>query len=127
MAGKKKKAGEAQIKVTDGGSLKKVGKDAKTASGKFDQFGKSAHSADRAGRGVAQMSSNSTKNFSKLSQGISGGLVPAYATLAAQLFALDALFRFLKDAADYRLLIEGQTAYAAVTGIAYKTLANTII
>ena len=123
---KKIKGSETTIKVTDGGSLKKVGKSAKVASGKFDQFGKSAHSADRAGRGVAQMSSNSTKNFSKLSQGISGGLVPAYATLAAQLFALDALFRFLKDAADFRVLKEGQMAFAQATGTAYKSLARDI-
>ena len=60
---KKRKGSETTIKVTDGGSLKKVGKEADKASGKFDTFGKSAHSADRAGRGVAQMSSNSTKNF----------------------------------------------------------------
>jgi hypothetical protein len=72
------------------------------------------------------MSSNSTKNFSKLSQGISGGLVPAYATLAAQLFALDALFRFLKDAADFRVLKEGQMAFAQATGTAYKSLARDI-
>jgi hypothetical protein len=123
---KKRKGSETTIKVTDGGSLKKVGKEADKASGKFDTFGKSAHSADRAGRGVAQMSSNSTKNFSKLSQGISGGLVPAYATLAAQLFALDALFRFLKDAADFRVLKEGQEAFAAATGTAYKSLAREI-
>ena len=43
------------------------------------------------------MSSNTTKGFSKMQQG-TGGLVPAYATLAAQLFALDALFRFFREA-----------------------------
>ena len=71
--------------------LDKVNKDTKKAANTFNQFDKNARSADRAGKGVANMSSNVTKNFSKMAQGITGGLVPAYATLAAQLFALDAL------------------------------------
>ena len=62
-----------------------------------------------------------------MSQGLTGGLVPAYATLAANIFALGAAFRFLKDAADYKLLLEGQKAYAAVSGVAYKTLTRTIM
>ena len=101
------------IKVDDKGSLKKVGT--------------SAHSADRRLKGAAQASSNTSKNFSKMAQGISGGLVPAYATLAASLFAVDAVFRALKEAADMRVLIEGQQAFAATTGVAMTSVAKNIV
>ena len=84
----------------------------KTGKG-FGQTAKGGRSADRAMKGVSKQSSSGTKNFSKMSQGMTGGLVPAYATLAAQIFAVTALFRFLKEAADYRVLIEGQKAFAA--------------
>ena len=117
--------GSVDFKVTASG-LNKVDKDAKKAGKSFNQLDKNARSADRAGKGVANMSSNVTKNFSKMSQGITGGLVPAYATLAAQLFALDALFRFLREAADFRVLQEGQEAFAGVTGRAMKSLAKDI-
>ena len=117
--------GSVDFKVTASG-LNKVDKDAKKAGKSFNQLDKNARSADRAGKGVANMSSNVTKNFSKMAQGITGGLVPAYATLAAQLFALDALFRFLREAADFRVLQEGQEAFAGVTGRAMKSLAKDI-
>ena len=100
------------IKVDDKGSLKKVGT--------------SAHSADRRLKGAAQASSNASKNFSKMAQGISGGLVPAYATLAASLFAVDAVFRALKEAADMRVLLQGQQAFAASTGIAMTSVAKSV-
>ena len=115
-----------KMRVNDDGTLQMLGGQAEKTSKKLDKTGKSAHSADRQLKGAAQASSNTTKNFSKMSQGISGGLVPAYATLAAQLFALDALFRFLREAADFRVLQEGQEAFAGVTGRAMKTLAKDI-
>jgi len=61
------------------------------------------------------------KNFSKQSQGISGGLVPAYATLAASLFAIDAAFRALKEAADLRVQKAGMLAFAKETGLALNS------
>ena len=69
------------VKVSDKGSLKQVG----------DR----SRQSDRALKGMAKTSSSGTKNFSKMSQGITGGLVPAYATLAANLFAITALFAAL--------------------------------
>ena len=57
-----------------------------------------------------------------MSQGISGGLVPAYATLAAQLFALGAVFRALQEASDFRVLNEGMRAFAASTGTMVNSL-----
>ena len=122
---KKKSGGSVDFKVTASG-LNKVDKDAKKAGKSFNQLDKNARSADRAGKGVANMSSNVTKNFSKMSQGITSGLVPAYATLAAQLFALDALFRFFREAADFRVLQQGQELFAASTGRAMRTLSKDI-
>ena len=111
--------------VVDGkGNMKQLNKELNKTSKGFNTLDKNAQSADRGMKGASNMSSNATKNFSKLSQGISGGLVPAYATLAANLFAIDAVFRFLKDAADFRVLKEGQVAFAAATGVAYQSLAR---
>ena len=47
-----------------------------------------------------------------------GGLVPAYATLAAQVFALTAAFDFLRRAADLRNLEDAQVSFAERTGTA---------
>ena len=86
MAKGKGSGGSMDFKVTASG-LNKVDKDAKKAGQSFNTLDKNSRSTDRAMKGVSNMSSNTTKNFSKMSQGITGGLVPAYATLAAQLFA----------------------------------------
>ena len=91
------------VGVDDNGDLKKLERDAKAAGKGLDKGAKGAHSMDRQLRGAASMSSGASKNFSKMSQGISGGLVPAYATLAASLFAIDAAFRALKRASDLRV------------------------
>jgi len=117
--------GSMDFKVTASG-LDKVNKDAKKTGQSFNTLDKNARSTDRAMKGVSNMSSNTTKNFSKMSQGITGGLVPAYATLAAQLFALDALFRFFREAADFRVLQKGQELFAASTGRAMRTLSRDI-
>jgi len=108
---------EVKVKVDDKGSLKKVAADSKKAN-------KGLQETDRTMKGASRQSSNSTKNFSKMSQGITGGLVPAYAVLAASVFAISAAFEFLKSAADLRVLQEGQLAYAAATGTAMSLLAK---
>jgi len=104
------------------GSLKAIGQEADKASDKVDKLGKSARSADRNLKGAANMTSNTTKSFSKMSQGITGGLVPAYATLAANVFALSAAFNFFKRAADVKILEEGQVSYAKNTGLGLQTI-----
>lgn len=91
-----------------------------------DRVGKSARQTDRNIKGTAQASSNATKNFSKMSQGM-GGLVGAYASLAASLFAVSAAFNFLKSAGELKSLRAGQIAYASSTGVAINTLTNDII
>lgn len=118
---------EIDVKVDDKGTTAKVGVGAKKAAENLDKAGKSAHSTDRRLKGAAAASSNTTKNFSKMSQGISGGLVPAYATLAAQLFAVSAAFNFLKRSGDIVTLKRGQEAFAATTGVAMRSLAKDII
>ena len=62
---------------------------------------------------------NGTKNFSKLSQTIgsgSSGLVGAYATLAANVFAASAAFNALRQAAAFTQLTEGFTFMANEAG-----------
>ena len=61
-----------------------------------------------------------------MSQGITGGLVPAYATLAANLFALSAAFNFLKQAADIRNLRESQIQFTETTGVAMGMLTTNL-
>ncbi len=116
-----------RFRLQDDGSIKQVGQQAEK-TGKQVKKGvtQQAHSADRAMKGLSQQSSNATKNFSKMSQGLAGGIVPIYATLAAQIFAVSAAFQFLKNTADYRMLIEGQRAFGIATGTAYKSLAKII-
>ena len=103
---------KVRVRITDGGDLKKLEK--------------GSRSADRALKGTARTSSSSTKNFSKMSQGITGGLVPAYATLAANLFAITAVFGALKEAADLRVMREGMIAYGQSTGTAMLTVSTSL-
>ena len=128
------------VVIDDKGTTKRVAVDAKklgmeldkagagaekTAKGQ-DKLNKTNKDLDRNMRGAAKMTSNSTKEFSKMRQGM-GGLVGTYATLAAQVFAVSAAFQFLQTASDYRNLIAGQEALGAVSGTAYKTITNGII
>ena len=84
-----------KFKVMEDGSLKAIGKDADKASAALSKAGSSADHYSKKQKGVAGISSNSTKNFSKMTTGITDGLVPAYATLAANVFALTAAFNVL--------------------------------
>ena len=124
---KKIKLADLVFKVGDDGTLRVFEGQAKKAGKSLDKVGKSTDKVTYATKKGINMTANQTKNFANMSRGISGTLVPAYATLAANVFALTAVFGFLKGAADYRILQQGQAAYAAVTGTAYKTLTNTII
>lgn len=126
-------ARKIQIDIEVNGKMQKATVDAKRLR---DQLGgidegmgdvsKSARQADRNIKGTAQASSNASKNFSKMQQGM-GGLVGAYASLAASLFAVSAAFNFLKSAGELKSLQAGQVAYASATGVALKTLTNDII
>lgn len=117
---------EIDVNVDDKGTTKKLGLESKAAAKGMDDLGRGSRTADRNIKGAAQASANGTKNFSKMGQGM-GGLVGVYATLAASAFALSAAFQFLKGASDFRNLLEGQKALGAVTGVAYKTITNSVI
>ena len=114
------------LEVDDKGSLKKVSNSANKASQSLDKVAKGSSTTDRNLKGVAGASSNATKNFSKMSQGM-GGVLGAYANLAASLFAISAAFNFLKSAGDLKVLEQGQVLYAAKTGVAMGSLAKDII
>ena len=114
MASKFKIVG--QLVIDDKGNLGVVDKKAKKLNQSLEKTGKSARTADRNLKGAAQASSNSTKNFSKMAQGIEGGLVPAYATLAASLFAITAVFQGLKEAANLKNQQRGIELFSQTTG-----------
>ena len=109
-----------------GMELDKAGAGSERASQGQDKLNKSSKDLDRNMRGTAKMTSNSSKEFSKMQQGM-GGLVGAYATLAAQVFAVSAAFQFLQSASDVRNLISGQEAMGAMTGRTYKSMTASII
>lgn len=87
--------------------------------------GKSARTYDRNTKGAAKTTSNSTKEFSKMAQGM-GGLVGAYATVAASVFAVSAAFQFFKTAADLSALTSGQEIFASRTGTSMKLMTANI-
>lgn len=119
------------LKVDDNGSLNIVGKEAKSAASNVDNLDKSQKKLNktqqasyRTQQGAAHTSSNLTKNFAKQAQGIGGGLVPAYAVLAANVFAVTAAFGALQRAAQVTQLEEGLRAIGAASGIAMTTLSR---
>ena len=115
---------KVSIIIDDNGTMRLTEASAEKLGVKLDKVGKSAQSTDRRLKGAAQASSNTTKNFSKMAQGITGGLVPAYATLAANVFAISAAFNFFKKAADIRLLEDSQTSFASTTGQALSRVTD---
>jgi PAS domain-containing protein len=75
------------------------------------------------------MSSNVTKNFSKMQQGMesggsSGGLVRAYALLAANVFALSAAFGVLSRGAQVDTLISSMERLEVVSGKSIRSIAR---
>lgn len=122
MAGKKQEVVEVLLKLSDGNTIPVLAKKAKKAAKDMDGLGRASQATDRRIKGVTQQSSNATKNFSKQAQTMQGGLVAAYATIAAQVFAMSAAFQFLKNSVDMSNMHQGQEAFASITGTAYKTL-----
>ena len=82
----------------------------------INKTGKGSRTLDRNLKGNASMSANASKNFSKQAQGMQGVLVPAYAEVAARVFALTAAYNALVKAADFSILLQGQQLYAERTG-----------
>lgn len=86
--------------------------------------GKSARTLDRNLKGASQQSANGTKNFSKMAQGIGGKLVPAYATLAANVFAVTAAFNAFRKAAQIEQLETSLVRVGNIGGNNFRRLAN---
>ncbi len=123
---KKIKGGSVEVTVTDKGSLKRLGRDAQRTGKSLGSVAKSTAESDRRLKSLSGQTSNSSKAFSKQAQTISGGLVPIYATLAAQVFAVSAAYRFMSESANFKNLLDGQLAYGTLTGNMYSVLATDI-
>jgi len=119
-------ANEVRVKVIldDDGTIRLTEKSAKKLAGTLDKTGRAAQTADRNIKGTASASSNATKNFSKMAQGITGTLVPAYATLAANVFAISAAFNFFREASDIAILEETQKSFAISTGVGLQRVTD---
>lgn len=122
------------ISVGDNGSLGVVAKKADAAakatgrlSKQTGQLGRASTTTYREMQGTAGTSSNLTKNFAKQAQGIQGGLVPAYATLAANVFAITAAFGALQRAAQVEQLVEGFTFLGNIAGRTATVVAESLV
>ena len=71
--------------------------------------------------GVSKRANTQGKDFSRLSQGM-GGLVKAYATVAANVFALSSVFRVLQASADFDSMTKSAENLSAVTGRDFTAL-----
>ena len=124
MAKKKNTVGlDVNVK---GKGVKKTTMEMKGLGDQTQKVSKSTAEANRNWKGASAQSSGASKNFSKMSQGM-GGIVGAYATLAANIFAIGAAFRFLESAGNLQKLKEGQELYAAATGVALRSLTSDIM
>jgi hypothetical protein len=116
---------KVNVNVDDKGTLKKVGSSADRAakgvnrlSQATDQGNRSRNVFNKLEKGTAGLTSNSTKAFAKQAQTVGGVLVPAYATLAANIFAISAAFNALAGAARLEQLEAGLLAMGEASGIA---------
>jgi len=111
------------VKINDNGDLQLLSSNAEKAAKSTDKLSKSSDKAAKSGaeqtkqnKGVAGATSNSTKAFSKMTTGITGGLVPAYAVLAANIFAITAAFGALRKAAAFEQLEQGLIRVGGAAG-----------
>lgn len=101
-----------EVIVTDNGTLKVVGKDlkslnkeAKETAANFNSVSNAANKTKRNLDGTANRTNRAGKDFSRMSQGM-GGLVQAYATVAANVYALSSAFLVLRRTADLSSMIK---------------------
>lgn len=103
-----------EVKIDDNGTLKVVQKEAKASAKAVDSLTQSTDKASTSKnryntleKGTGELTNNSTKAFAKQAKTIGSGLVPAYATLAANIFAITAAFGALQRAAQFEQLQKG--------------------
>ena len=102
-------------KVNEDGSLQQVAKNADKAAKGMDKANASTVNYNRSARGVANLQGNQTKAFAATARGTSG-LVAAYATLMAHVFALTAAFGALQRASALQQLEKGLIAVGNAAG-----------
>ena len=119
------------LKVDDNGSLNIVTKEATKAAGATDKLNQSQNKLNKTRghynkleKGVGQAGLSTAKGFSKQAQSISGGLVPAYAVLAANVFAITAAFNALQRVAALDTLRQGLVETGAAAGQNLPFVAN---
>ena len=108
--------------IDDKGEYTAAVKGIKSVTTASNALAKQSNVTNRNLRGVRQSSGSAGKDFSRMSQGM-GGLVAAYATVAANVFALSSAFSLLKDSADFSSMIKSTEDLAAVTGRNFATVA----
>jgi len=121
------------LKIDDKGSLTLTTKDAKKTAKALDdvtlstnRLNKSTAGHNKQQKGVAGATANSTKAFSKMTTGMTGGLVPAYAVLAANIFALTAAFGALNRAAQFEKLREGLEFTGNAAGVSLGIIVDKV-
>jgi hypothetical protein len=122
---RKKKGAIISFEVTDDGTLKQVGRRAKTASKDIAGVGKSAGDTRRNLQSMSGRTESASKSFSRLQQG-TGGLVQSYAILASTVFAVTAAFRALENAQNIQQQIKGFETLTKVTGTSLLTITNRV-
>jgi hypothetical protein len=105
-----------KIVLDDKGSLKSVEQEATKTARSLEEVGDSSLAANRGLKGVSQAGANGTKNFSKMAGTLNGVLVPAYATVAATVFAATAVFNNFQKAAQVDNLAKGLQALGTASG-----------
>jgi len=115
-------------KVNEDGSLSKIAKGAEKAAKSTDKATKASKNYNKGAKGVAGATSNGTKAFSKMrsEMGGSSGVVAAYATFAANVFALTAAFGALQRAAQLQNLEAGFERLGNVVGRTSSMMAASI-
>jgi len=123
-----------KVKVEKDGNLKVIAKDSEAAAQGTEKLGKETDklSKKRSGyqkveKGVGQAGLSTAKGFSKQAGAISSGLVPAYAVLAANIFAITAAFNALKEAAQVKALEEGFAALGNEVGRTSTLMADKLV
>lgn len=113
--------------------LKQINKEGEKLSGTqgkvqgaFKETDKLAKNHQRGLKGAGDATNNGTHAFAKMARTMDGTLVPAYATVAANVFALTAAFGALERAADLQILIDSAEALAVQTGRNLTSLATSM-
>ena len=125
--GSLKKASTNLDKVSK--SEKKLEKQRKKTKQSTDQATKAHSKYDKQNKSVYQGNLSASKGFSKMKETIGGGssgLVQAYATLAANVFAATAAFTALKSASQVDTLISSLENLGAASGKNLQLLATQI-